>query len=620
MTQSFNHPKRNQGGFSLIDVLLALGVVILISGITLTGVRRTNESNQAKAVGEQIKSVGTGLNTYVSLRYDTLVTAVPGTDDVGTPGTAADPGPRSCVCAVGAGTCAAPGNVKICTITSETLRRNGLLPSNFSGVNAFGSSYEYRIRIQSQGGGTSLVDGLVWTQDPYTMEGEIRYDLLGQAMMVAGADSAMTRSVASTMEGFNGAWTEIGTNAGGINVNRLGVLGFRVGYNTFGYAAYLRLSGGEMLGDIDMGANNIFNIETLKAQDVAADRLHVRNGDGTIVFRDDINRTTADGMGTLAADAPRIGTLANALVMRSDAPIRMRTVGSSGTDAGATVQMGRLEAETGNVSGTLDANNIRVGGATTVSPGGISSQGTIVSSANVRGNILVAGSVAGTNNYAAMANAAQGGAIYFNTNINGGAGTRGFNFNSADSTIYSSGGNFTVSGGDVRAAASGGAGGRIRGERSIIAGPGVNDDALVALDGTQRAIGAACASTQVGTIANGGGVLVQCTAQNFGGGTTYVWRSITNSTNSISTTYGGNACTGAGGTEGTIVTATCPANGVALSGGYIYVSGAPRRSPLTSERVGANGWRLRPGPTIAYTGDTTSTAATCWQAFVVCSN
>lgn len=616
MIQSFNHPKRNQGGFSLIDVLLALGVVILISGITLTGIRRTNESNQAKAVGEQIKSVGAGLNTYVSLRYDTLVTAIPGTDDIGTPGTAADPGPRSCVCAVGSGACATPGNVKICTITSETLRRNGLLPSNFSGVNAFGSTYEYRIRIQPQGGGTSLVDGLVWTRDAYTMEGEIRYDLLGQAMMVAGADSAMTRSVASTLEGFNGAWTEIGTNAGGINVNRLGVLGFRVGYNTFGYAAYLRLSGGEMLGDIDMGNNNIFNIETLKAQDVAADRLNVRTGDSGIVFRNDFNRNNANGMPTLAADAPRIGSTGNTLVLRSNAPVRFEGVT---TGAMGTVQMGRLESETGNVTGTLDANNIRVGGATAVSPGGISSQGTIVSASNVRGNMVVAGSVAGTNNYAAMANSAQGGAIYFNTNINGGGGTRGFSFNNADSTIYSSGGNFTVSGGDVRAAIAGGTGGRIRGERSVVAGAGTGDSALVTLDGTVRSVGSACASTQVGTIANGGGVLVQCTAQNFGT-LSYAWRTISNSTNSISTIYGGNACTGAGGAEGATASATCPANGVALSGGYIYVSGAPRRSPLTSERVGANSWRLRPGPTIAYTGDTTTTQGTCWQAFVVCSN
>jgi type II secretory pathway pseudopilin PulG len=612
MTKTNYSAKRHQGGFSLIDVLLALGVVILISGITLSGIRRTNESNQAKAVGEQIKSVGTALNTYVSLRYDTLVTAVPGTDDVGSPGTASDPGPRSCVCTVGTGACAATGNIKICTISSETLRRNGLLPSNFSGINAYGSPYEYRIRVQPQGGSTVIVDGLVWTDDAYTMEGEERFDLLGQAMMVAGADSGMTRSSMTNVEGFNGAWTE-----NGMGVNRLGVLAYRVGYNSFGYAAYLRLSGGEMLGDIDMGGQQIFNAGVVKADILAADRVQVHNGVDGIIFSDAVDSATDDAVAAAAATDPRIGTTGGALVMRSDAPIEMTT--SLGTRAG--VQMGALNAETGVISGALTANSLTLAAAPAATPGGISAQGTIITTNYIRGNTVLAGTGTG-NIYARMANVAGatgGGAIYLNSNATGTAGsTVGLMLNSSTNTITMGTVDLELTGG-IRAAGTTGTQGIITADRQLVSGA----NAIVIDSTITPSVGAACSggATMLGRVARASeGTLAQCIAENLGAGTVYNWRAMSSTGSSIVTnTAGATVCTGAGATPGPLQTVACPAGGVSLSGGYVYQSGAPRRAPLSSYRAGSTGWTIEPGPTIAFTGDTTTTAQTCWRAFVVCS-
>ena len=606
MTKTNYSAKRHQGGFSLIDVLLALGVVILISGITLSGIRRTNESNQAKAVGEQMKSVGTALNTYVSLRYDALLMAEPGTDDIiGGGSNPSDPGPRSCVCTVGTGTCAAPSSVKTCTITSETLRRTGLVPNNFSGINAFGSAYEYRIRVSPQGGSTVLVDGMVWTEDAYTMEGEERYDLLGQAMLVAGADSGMTRSSLNVIEGFNGAWQEPD-----LDVNRLGVLAYRVGYGTFGYAAYLRLSGGEMLGDIDMGGNEIFNLNTVKSENVAANNLYLESDTRAITFTSNANLNLGD-QDPIAPDYtvnPTIGTSGvNGLALRADAPILIERI--DGTAGELTA--GNVNATSADVTGVIVADGIRMRGAAAPTPGGISSQGTIITTNLIRGSNVVAGSGAGSI-YTAMANSSNGGGIYFNADSTGSGGNIGFKLDNATSTISMGNANLALNG-DVVASMNGSVGGTVRGMRRIEAGNNV-----IALDpDTNVTLNTTC--TSLGTIRRSAdGMLAQCSVDNFGAGNVLTWRAMSAGTGAITTVFSPTtACTGAGALPGNALTVSCAAGAVAISGGYRYASGAMRAAPQDSYRNGSTGWTIRPGPTQAYTG--LETTQTCWNAVVVCS-
>ena len=261
-------PRRSQSGFTLLEVLLAIGISLTIGAVALTEMRRDNESKQARAVGQQLAAVGNALNTYMALHYTDIVNL---TDQPGPgPGTADDPAPRYCT----ANVATIDGNpVSLCTVTTDTLVRSGTLPRNFSGRNAFGAEYDLYIRVI--GDATNpIVDGLAMVNQPYTTGGSVpRYDLMGQAMQEAGADSAMTRTIANSMEGLNGTWRDDvwpGITHGGrvfTGVNRLGLLGYRVGYGSSAYAAFLRRDGTlEMTGHLNMDSHNIDNVGGLDAQ------------------------------------------------------------------------------------------------------------------------------------------------------------------------------------------------------------------------------------------------------------------------------------------------------------------------------------------------------------------
>lgn len=580
MIRAPRHPRnRQQAGFSLIDVLLALGVVILISGITLTGVRRTNESNQAKAVGEQIKMVGSAMNTYISLRYDVIVGHQPGVDDIGNPGTAADPGPRSCVW-----TNSPANTVKLCTINSETLRRNGLLPSSFSGYNAFGSTYQMRIRVDTTGAGPAQMEGLAWTDEAYMMDGEIRYDLLGQAMLVAGADSGMTRSTPDRVEGFNGAWAE--ENMG---VSELGVLAHRSGYSTFGYAGYLRTSGtgtGSMLGDINMGNHSIYNIEAVKATNIATENLRLKKDNASIVFSDPGAFDVTDGapIATAAATDPSIGTQGLGLILRSDTPVLIR-----GASTGVSGDMDLRELTAAEITNSGHYNG----------QGNINAQGTITSQNQIRGSQLIAGAGGATGN-TYMFGGTNGG-IFFNSNMTGSGVQSGIQLTAATNTLTLTNSANLYTQGDIRS------GGDITADDRVVVG-----GSEIILDSTiNPTIGAVCAVANDSTIVqSNSGELVQCISD----GTSYRWRTMGTS---IIQVAGGNTTTGAGAAMGNVAYANCPSGYSIVTGGYSFASGSPRGTAAINTRHDINTWRVQAGPTAAYLG--TESTPTTFNTYAICA-
>ncbi len=338
--------RHRQSGLSLIEVLIAVGLSLLLSAVIVDQMRVKSESDQTYAVGQSMREVGSAFDTYIALRYNKLVllTNVGNSSvctghlitnplDPSAAGTAADPGPRCCDPASG-----------ICSVNSDTLRRNGLLPNSFSGYNAYGAQYVYEIRVQ----GTSpnyIVDGIVYTSTPYVTGGATpRYDLLGAAMQTAGADSGMTRTSATNIEGLNGAWQESGFS----DVNQLGLLAMRAGYGTSGYAAYLRLDGASaMTGDLDMGGNGIDNAGQINAKGVTLPGKSTSTG---LAMGNVIISTTADGNSAVIYTP---GTVYTSNLSGGYAPIQ---TGSANINGDATV------------TGTVTASSL-------ISTGGVTAQG-----------------------------------------------------------------------------------------------------------------------------------------------------------------------------------------------------------------------------------------------------
>ncbi|PXW26312.1 prepilin-type N-terminal cleavage/methylation domain-containing protein [Paraburkholderia caballeronis] len=229
-------PCRPRRGFTLIELILVLAVGSMITLLSFQGMKRDTESNQARIVGQQMQTVGRAVDTYIASRY------TPISQLQGAAGGASDPGPRTC-----SGT--------TCTITIQTLVSEGLLPVTYQNLNSYGSGYNITLNVTGTAPNWNVV-GVVTTAKPWTVGGVTRYDLLGRAMAAAGADSGMSRSSASRIDGYGGVW-----NAPITISPALGLLGFQVGTGTGLYSVYLRRDGTlPMTGDLNLSDGTNHNI------------------------------------------------------------------------------------------------------------------------------------------------------------------------------------------------------------------------------------------------------------------------------------------------------------------------------------------------------------------------
>ena len=230
-------------GFSLLELILALGIGSAIALIKFQDMKIQQEDLVAKTAGDQIKQLGEAVNGYISMRYDKLSTLTSSSNQ------SSDPGPR---------TCDSTG----CEIDYHTLVNEGLLPASYNGNNIYKSPY--KIILKREGTVPNyVINGLITTSSAWIEGGHIRYDLLGKAMQVAGVDSGMTKD-ATSVAGFQSQWKE--QNTAFSNITRDGLLAFRVGYNSSLYAIYLRRDGTlPMTGNLNMGGNSITNVKDITA-------------------------------------------------------------------------------------------------------------------------------------------------------------------------------------------------------------------------------------------------------------------------------------------------------------------------------------------------------------------
>lgn len=228
-------------GFTLIELILVISVGLAITFASFQQMLKTNEYNQAKIIGEQIKQVGNSVNSYIAVHYDKLSSLQDSN------GSTQDPGPRTCGI-----------TTSTCSISINTLINEGLLPQTYSDKNLFNSPYTILIKRS----GTSPyynVTGLITTDNAWIGDkNNIRYDLLGKAMQKAGVDSGMSRENSNILNGYKGLWNH--TNSDYYNITKLGQLGFQVGYGSYSYSIYLRRDGTlPMTGNLNMGSQSINN-------------------------------------------------------------------------------------------------------------------------------------------------------------------------------------------------------------------------------------------------------------------------------------------------------------------------------------------------------------------------
>ena len=330
-------------GFSLLELILVLGIGTMVAFMKFQDMRNEQESVLASTTGQQIKQIGEAVNGYINIRYDKLAALT------NAAGNGTDPGPRTCTATV-------------CEITYQTLVNEGLLPSAYTGINANRSPY--KILLKRDGSAPNyVINGIITTAMAWVENSNVRYDLLGKSMQSAGIDSGMTKT-ATMASGYGSQWSENSTNFN--NITSAGQLAYRVGYNSALYSVYLRRDGTlPMTGDLNMGGNNIYNVKDI----TSTGNLKV-GGTSTLT-----GNVTTGGAISAFSDVTSGGNMFAKLGISTNGNMYALgdiAVGSPGTSISAPVPVAYMSAS----EGSLYAKNI------------IKTDGMITASGNILGDTL----------------------------------------------------------------------------------------------------------------------------------------------------------------------------------------------------------------------------------------
>jgi competence protein ComGC len=386
--KAYNSVLRNQYGFSLIELILVLGIGSSITFLSFQQMLRKQEKTLAKSAGEQIKQIGNSVNSYIAVHYDKLSTLQ------NSNGTTLDPGPRNCIT-----------TNSTCSISIQTLINEGLLPLSYADKNIFNS--KYTILLKKSGSAPYYnVTGLITTDNAWNGAGNsIRYDLLGQAMQEAGIDSGMTRENSNVLNGYKGLWNHNTTEFS--NINKLGQLGYQAGYGSYSYSIYLRRDGTlPMTGNLNMGAQSINNVKDITASGVVQSATIKSTGSTTVG-----TTLNVSGLTTMAnANVNGVLNANNNFVTAGTTNLKGATtlnstlnVAGTTTLAGTNVN-GQLNANsnlvisgTSNLKGATTLNStLNVAGTSTLSTATINGVLTVNNAINATGNITSNGQLKGS--------------------------------------------------------------------------------------------------------------------------------------------------------------------------------------------------------------------------------
>ena len=230
--------KKIKNGFTLIEILLVIGVIMIMSIIKVRDINNDTDDMQAKILSSQIQTVAEATNAFLVLKYNEL-------SSLSSP---------SVSCNTGANTC---------NITLQNLSDNALLPPNFSSTTIFGNPYE----IQLKRTGTApnyMISGLVLTKGIKNTENTPSFVFLGNVLRNIGRDGGLNKTTGQIIGTFNG-WSA-NSDLFPILSNKINYIGEAVGTLSGAYYVYLRRDGSlPMTGDLNMDGHNIKNVNNLTA-------------------------------------------------------------------------------------------------------------------------------------------------------------------------------------------------------------------------------------------------------------------------------------------------------------------------------------------------------------------
>lgn len=224
-------------GFTLIEILLVIGIMIMMSTIKIRDINDENQNMKAKMLADQIQTVSDATNAFLVLKYNEL-------SQLSSNGVSCD------------------NKQGTCNITLKNLSDNSLLPPNFNEKTILGNPYE----IQLKRTGVSpnyMISGIVLTKDAINNENPSSV-FAGEVLKDIGKDGGLNKKEGSIV-GTSGGWSSDSTVFPILSQSK-NYIGSSVGTLSGAYYVYLRRDGTlPMTGDLNMDGHNINNISNLNA-------------------------------------------------------------------------------------------------------------------------------------------------------------------------------------------------------------------------------------------------------------------------------------------------------------------------------------------------------------------
>lgn len=279
--------KATQKGFSLIELMLVLGISSIAFVGFLNMEKHKSQIQNSENAGLQFEEAGKALSQYINRESTFLKANIPVGNQVVLPIDA----------------------LRNAAGTTGMFPNRQYLPATYDpNITLFNTGMQLIIRNNPG----NILTGLVISTGPVRdSTGAIRYDYLGTAIKKMGPQGGMTFPNGNTLSGLGGQWTLTGANFP--QINQLGLLGYRVQYQSDYDSVYLRLDGQfPMVGNLNMGNFSINNATDISYNGWLYGNNAVFNNliTGTITNSGNIQTRSINGT-TSASVAGAVANMAN---------------------------------------------------------------------------------------------------------------------------------------------------------------------------------------------------------------------------------------------------------------------------------------------------------------------